>query len=148
MTWILIGLSLDKELVQLSSITTDEEMAAFFSCRRLWGARPRLLGTADDDFDSHLAATLFYHWSRCWPTSAHWTVKSNKKLSLLSPAPAKPSNRHCLASCKCCWTEVASLNTLKSPRDKNGNGMTPDEPYLGIRGVLESGGGYVPLLQI
>jgi hypothetical protein len=36
------------------------------------------------------------------------------------------------------WEEEKAL---KSPRTKNGNGVTPDEPYLGIRGLLESGGG-------
>ena len=46
-------------------------------------------------------------------------------------APAKPLNRHCMTSRK------QSL----PPRAKNGNGMTPDEPYLDIGGLLESGRG-------
>jgi len=28
---------------------------------------------------------------------------------------------------------------LKILQAKNGNGMTPDEPYLGVGGLLESG---------
>jgi len=37
------------------------------------------------------------------------------------------------------WEE--EQKALKSLRTENGNGMTPDEPYLGVRGLLESGGG-------
>ena len=113
------------------------------SCRSLWGARPRLVRAGDEEFDSHPAATLFMTGA-CWLTSAQWMAKSNKKLPLPSPAPPKPSNRHCMASHKCHWTEGCLPQcgkVLKSPRAKSGNGMTPNEPYLGIRGLLEFGGG-------
>ena len=76
--------------IRSSSITIDE----LCSCRRL-GCEAK---AADERDWRPPGCNTSYQGSRCWPTSAQWTAKSNKKLPLPSLAPAKPLNRHCMAS--------------------------------------------------
>jgi len=112
-------------------------------CRRLWGARPRLLRAGDEEFDSHLAATLFItradvgwllhneRWNITRDCLCHPQLFSNPRTDTPWQAVSVVEQR----SPSSTWESTKEPASQKRQRDDT------DEPYLGIRGLLEFGGG-------